>query len=93
MHPGWADTPGLAASLPAFHRLIEPILRTPAEGIDTLVYLAAAPQGARLSGSVLLDRRPRPFDRVPLTRLRLDDRRRLWDLVVSMSSSDPPPDA
>ena len=29
MHPGWADTPGLAESLPGFHRLMGPILRTP----------------------------------------------------------------
>ena len=30
MHPGWADTPGLAESLPRFHRLTGPLLRTPA---------------------------------------------------------------
>ena len=94
MHPGWADTPGLAASLPGFHRLMGPILRTPAEGIDTLVWLAAAPEAEALSGGLFLDRRPRPFDRVPLTRLRGADRRRLWDLVVDLSrATDPPPDA
>ena len=37
MHPGWAATPGLAASLPRFARTMRPILRTPAAGIDTLV--------------------------------------------------------
>ena len=42
MHPGWADTPGLSASLPAFRRLMTPILRTPAEGADTIVWLATA---------------------------------------------------
>ena len=94
MHPGWADTPGLAASLPAFHRLMGPILRSPAEGIDTLVWLAAAPEAAGLSGGLFLDRRPRPFDRVPLTRLRAVDRRRLWSLVFDLSgATDPPPDA
>jgi hypothetical protein len=30
MHPGWADTPGVASSLPGFHRLTGPLLRTPA---------------------------------------------------------------
>jgi NAD(P)-dependent dehydrogenase (short-subunit alcohol dehydrogenase family) len=29
MHPGWADTPGVRASLPTFHRLTRPLLRTP----------------------------------------------------------------
>src|SRR5689334_6978136 len=30
MHPGWADTPGVKASLPRFHALMGPLLRTPA---------------------------------------------------------------
>jgi hypothetical protein len=34
---------------------------------------------------LLLDRRPRPFDRVPWTRLAAGDRRRLWDAVVEMT--------
>ena len=42
MHPGWADTPGLEASLPGFRRLMRPLLRTPREGADTTVWLAAA---------------------------------------------------
>ena len=43
-HPGWVDTPGLASGLPAFARL-GPLLRTPAEGADTVVWLAAGAQG------------------------------------------------
>jgi NAD(P)-dependent dehydrogenase (short-subunit alcohol dehydrogenase family) len=94
MHPGWADTPGLAESLPGFHRLMRPILRTVGEGVDTLVWLAAAPEAGALSGRLFLDRRPRPFDRIPLTRLRAVNRRRLWDLVVDLSrTTDPRPDA
>ena len=41
LHPGWADTPGVEASLPQFRRVMRPLLRTPAEGADTLVWLAA----------------------------------------------------
>ncbi|MDP2316586.1 MAG: SDR family NAD(P)-dependent oxidoreductase [Pseudomonadota bacterium] len=41
MHPGWADSPGVASSLPRFHRLTRGILRTPDEGADTIVWLAA----------------------------------------------------
>ena len=35
MHPGWADTAGLASSLPRFHRLMRPALRDPRQGADT----------------------------------------------------------
>ena len=43
MHPGWVDTPGLAQSLPGFYRLMRPLLRSAAQGMDTIVWLAAAP--------------------------------------------------
>ena len=93
MHPGWAATPGLAASLPQFARVMRPILRSPAAGIDTLLWLATNETGARTTGKLYLDRRPRPFDRAPMTRLSTDDRRRLWDDVVeSARIEDPLPD-
>ena len=92
MHPGWADTPGLADSLPAFYRLMHPLLRTPAEGADTIVWLAAHPAAADATGKLFLDRRQRPFDRAPMTRLSAADRRRLWDLVVGLTGEpDPAP--
>ncbi len=92
MHPGWADTPGLADTLPGFYRVMRPLLRTPAEGADTAVWLAADPAGATDSGRLYLDRRPRPFDRVRATRLTRADRRRLWDAVVGLSGMpDPAP--
>ncbi len=40
VHPGWVDTPGLARGLPAFAQL-GPLLRTPVQGADTVVWLAA----------------------------------------------------
>jgi NAD(P)-dependent dehydrogenase (short-subunit alcohol dehydrogenase family) len=94
MHPGWADTPGLAEALPAFYESMRPLLRSPAEGADTLVWLATSDQARRKTGKLFLDRRPRPFDRVPATRLAAADRRRLWDSVVELTRSpDPVPDA
>lgn len=76
MHPGWADTPGLASGLPAFHRLVGPFLRTPEQGADTAVWLAAG--GARLdadrhpdrrgAGGIWLDRRRRSEHRLRRTR-------------------------
>jgi NAD(P)-dependent dehydrogenase (short-subunit alcohol dehydrogenase family) len=41
MHPGWVDTPGLASGLPRFRALWRPLLRSPEEGADTVVWLAA----------------------------------------------------
>jgi len=93
MHPGWADTPGLAEQLPGFYRLMKPILRTPAEGADTAVWLASDPAAAEFTGRLFLDRRPRPFDRVPSTRLAAVDRRFLWNRVVELAGvADPAPD-
>lgn len=85
MHPGWADTPGLEASLPGFRDLMGGQLRSPAEGIDTILWLSAAPVGRDRSGRLFLDRRPRPFDRVPMTRLSAADRRALWAEVSSLT--------
>lgn len=42
MHPGWADTPGVASSLPLFRLVTKPLLRAPSAGADTIVWLAAA---------------------------------------------------
>jgi dehydrogenase/reductase SDR family member 12 len=59
MHPGWADTPGVAISLPAFRRLLRPVLRTPEQGADTAVWLACADSELLGSGRFWHDRRPR----------------------------------
>ncbi len=92
MHPGWADTPGISAALPRFYGLMDPILRTPAQGADTTVWLAADPAAAGVTGRVFLDRRPRPFDRLPSTRVSAADRRRLWEVVVRLTDVvDPVP--
>lgn len=41
MHPGWADTPGVDAGIPGFGKLMGPLLRSPEQGADTMVWLAA----------------------------------------------------
>jgi dehydrogenase/reductase SDR family protein 12 len=92
MHPGWADTPGLEASLPGFREIVGGLLRTAREGIDTAVWLAASPAGRRQTGRLFLDRRARPFDRVPATRLGAEDRQELWRRVVALTDeADPTP--
>jgi len=90
MHPGWADTPGVQSSLPGFAEIVGGQLRTPAQGADTIVWLAAAPGARRATGRVFLDRRVRPFDRVPSTRVSAEDRRILWDRVLAMTGEPDP---
>ncbi|HEY6607597.1 MAG TPA: SDR family NAD(P)-dependent oxidoreductase [Candidatus Limnocylindria bacterium] len=90
MHPGWADTPGLSASLPGFAGLMRPILRTPSEGVDTLVWLALLPDAGGLAGRFVHDRKARPFDRVPMTRVDQRERRRLWRAIVELAGVEDP---
>ena len=92
MHPGWADTPGVAGALPTFRRVVGPLLRDPAQGADTVVWLAAD-DGEPLarSGGFWLDRRLRPIHRLRSTR-RADTptlRDELWDWVVATSGAGP----
>jgi NAD(P)-dependent dehydrogenase (short-subunit alcohol dehydrogenase family) len=89
MHPGWADTPGIEASMPRFRRLVGRLLRTPAQGADTIVWLAAAPEAARSTGRLWLDRRPRKLDRIPGTHVSPEDARRLWDACLALTEACP----
>ena len=83
MHPGWADTPGLAAGLPGFHRVMRPILRTPEQGADTLVWLASTDPEPLGSGLFWHDRRPRPEYRLPRTREAGPEvAGQLWDSIA-----------
>jgi NAD(P)-dependent dehydrogenase (short-subunit alcohol dehydrogenase family) len=77
MHPGWADTPGVATSLPGFRMLTRPMLRTSDQGADTALWLAATTP-APPSGGFWHDRRARPEHYLPLTRYDDRDRERVW---------------
>ncbi|BBY21726.1 SDR family NAD(P)-dependent oxidoreductase [Mycobacterium stomatepiae] len=87
MHPGWADTPGVAASLPGFRSITGPLLRTPEQGADTAIWLAAT-EPAPPSGGFWHDRRPRPEHYLPLTRHGERDRERLWRYCASSVGID-----
>jgi dehydrogenase/reductase SDR family member 12 len=77
MHPGWSDTPGVRSSLPRFYKLTRPLLRTPEQGADTIVWLGAAAEPGRSSGGFWHDRRRRPTHLVPWTRETRQERERL----------------
>ncbi|MEN8158994.1 MAG: SDR family NAD(P)-dependent oxidoreductase [Myxococcota bacterium] len=82
MHPGWADTPSVASSLPNFRRVMQPLLRTPAEGADTVVWLAAAPKDRLETGRFYFDRTPRSTHYLPTTRESQQARQTLWRLCA-----------
>ncbi len=86
MHPGWADTPAVASSLPRFHALTRAILRTPAEGADTVVWLAVAPREKLESGGFYFDRRRRSAHLLPGTRETAAERDALWELVERITA-------
>lgn len=81
MHPGWAGTPGVEASLPAFSKVMAPLLRTPEVGADTIVWAAAVGEAELEPGAFYLDRRPRGTVRWPGTRTSDADRIRLRTIV------------
>ena len=83
MHPGWADTPGVEASLPTFRKIVGPLLRTPEQGADTIVWLGAAAEPTRTSGGFWLDRQRRSIHKLPTTRRSDTAARReaLWQWV------------
>jgi len=85
MHPGWADTPGVETSLPRFYRLTRPLLRTPAQGADTIVWLGAAEEPGRSTGRFWHDRRPRPTHLLPWTRETRQEREQLWARCAQLS--------
>ena len=82
MHPGWADTPGVASSMPGFHKLTGPLLRTSEQGADTAVWLTAATEPGRCTGLFWHDRAPRPTHYLPRTGETPAARAALWNLCV-----------
>jgi len=74
MHPGWADTPAVRSSLPRFWSAMRDRLRTPAQGADTVVWLAASDVARGRSGRFWFDRAPRSPHLLPWTRESSADR-------------------
>jgi len=87
MHPGWADTPGVRNQLPTFFRITQRILRTPAQGADTIVWLAGCKRASRWTGRFFFDREPRRTHLLPFTRESAADRAALWRFCEEQTRS------
>jgi NAD(P)-dependent dehydrogenase (short-subunit alcohol dehydrogenase family) len=99
MHPGWVDTPGLEMGLPRFRLLLKPLLRSPAEGADTIVWLAAGGPAveARASGNpaplsgLFHDRHLRSDHRHPVNEpIRRGDGEALLEWCARLTGIDTP---
>lgn len=83
MHPGWADTPAVRSSMPEFHKKMESKLRTPAQGADTTVWLAASPAALKQPSGKFFQDRKVVSEHLPLacTRASSEDHAELmWQL-------------
>jgi dehydrogenase/reductase SDR family member 12 len=85
MHPGWARTPGVTQSLPRFGAVMGPLLRDPAEGADTIVWLSAAERPLAEPGGLWMDRERRPEHRVPWTRAEPGAAGRLYEICAELT--------
>jgi short chain dehydrogenase len=91
MHPGWVNTPGVTAALPGFYRAARPILLTPQQGADTIVWLATMPPERLGTGRFWHDRRPRPEYPLPWTRGHDPGAaRKLWDHLAAATATGTP---
>jgi dehydrogenase/reductase SDR family protein 12 len=59
-HPGWSKTPGVKDALPVFWKIQNVILRTPLQGGDTALWLAATRPERSAQEVVWFDRKARP---------------------------------
>ena len=88
MHPGWADTKGVRASMPRFHRFMARRLRSADQGADTIVWLCACKDIPGPSGGFFFDRRVARTHMVPWTRESRQQRDDLWQCLRRWSSLD-----
>jgi hypothetical protein len=81
----------IATALPGFRRLARPILLSPGQGADTIVWLATTPPEKLGSGRFWHDRRPRPEYLLPWTREKDPAAARtLWDQLDPITATGAP---
>lgn len=89
VHPGLTATLGTAQGFPRYHRAFGRILRAPAQGADTAVWLAASPAALGRTGELWFDRAPRPLHLVPWTQSPRAEAERLWVACATLGGLTP----
>ena len=93
MHPGWARTQGVKDALPMFYKIQNLILRTPQQGIDTALWLAAQHPPMTEEEVIWFDRKPRSTHAFAMTRTPLcsnDEFIAFLDAEVARGGGDRP---
>jgi hypothetical protein len=85
----WADTPGAKTSLPRFRFLTQWILRTPEEGADTIIWLAACRRVKGQNGLFWFDRRAVSPHMSERTRESATERAALWHALHRWAGETP----
>jgi NAD(P)-dependent dehydrogenase (short-subunit alcohol dehydrogenase family) len=86
MHPGWADTPSAWGAVPILAAPVRPLLRTPEQGADTLLWLAVNPRVVEHdNGQFWFDRRPRDTHRLGFGKSSEAERESFWELCSDLS--------
>ncbi len=80
MHPGWVDSRAIRGLMPIFGKIARPMLRTPAEGADTILWLAASPAAEGETGLFFFDREPVRSHWLPTIRESSEERDALWQI-------------
>ena len=76
MHPGWVDTASVGRSMPRFRAMLKSVLRTHAQGADTIVWLAARRPPQQATEAIWFDRKERSvhiYAHTPRTTATRDD--------------------
>lgn len=93
LHPGWVNTPGINDALPGFSRVLGPLglLRTPAEGADTMLWLSVDEHALQSNGIFWHDRLARSIDMSDNTRKAdtAQERDKLWRWCESHTGWSP----
>lgn len=90
MHPGWVKTEGVKTSLPTFNKVMFPLLRSPEEGADTVVWLSSSEEPMDSNGEFWFDRRQVSTHLRSATRENAASREKLWRGLVELTGSDIP---
>lgn len=93
MHPGWSDTEGVQTQLADFREKRKESLRSPAQGADTILWLATTPTlDPASSGSLYFDRAiASPHYPMAGTKSGGEEVKRLWEACAKMCSWEGPP--
>ena len=84
-HPGWSKTPGVKVALPVFYKIQNLILRTPKQGADTALWLAATKPETGSEETVWFDRQARPSHIYEATKTPLCSQQELVDYLQAHS--------